>query len=53
MDPLVSVDQNAPVKDVFDLVDKYNLLSLAVVDEQGVLTGTVTVDDVVTALRAA
>lgn len=53
MDPLISVDQNAPVKDVFDLVDKYNLLSLAVVDEQGVLAGSVTVDDVVTALRTA
>jgi CBS domain-containing protein/sporulation protein YlmC with PRC-barrel domain len=53
MDPLVSVDQNAPAKDVFDLVDKYNLLSLAVVDEQGALAGAVTVDDVVTALRAA
>lgn len=53
MDPLVSVDQNAPTKDVFELVDKYNLLSLAVVDEQGVLLGAVTVDDVVTALREA
>ena len=53
MDPLISVDQDASMKDVFDLVDKYNLLSLAVVDEQGVLQGTVTVDDVVAALRAA
>lgn len=51
MGPLISVDQNAPVKDVIDLVDKYNLLSLPVVDEQGHLAGVVTVDDVVTALH--
>jgi magnesium transporter len=53
MDPLISIDQDASTKDVFDLVDKYNLLSLAVVDELGVLIGAVTIDDVVTALRAA
>jgi len=51
LEPLISVDQNAPQKDVIDLIDKYNLLSLAVVDDQGQLVGTVTVDDVVTALH--
>jgi flagellar motility protein MotE (MotC chaperone)/sporulation protein YlmC with PRC-barrel domain len=39
--------------EVFELFDKYNLRSLAVVDEQGHPIGAITVDDVVSALRGA
>ena len=49
-EPLLSLAQESPEKDVIDLFDKYNLLALAVVDEQSHLVGTVTVDDVVTVL---
>jgi magnesium transporter len=36
---------------VAELFDKYNLLSLPVVDEDGKLVGTITVDDIVSVLR--
>jgi CBS domain-containing protein/sporulation protein YlmC with PRC-barrel domain len=49
--PVVSVPQDAPERDVVELFDKYNLLSLAVVDEQQRLVGTVTVDDVISVLH--
>jgi len=32
-------------------VDKYNLMTLPVVDESGVLVGAVTADDVISMLR--
>jgi len=45
----------APVDETQDriteLFDKYNLLSLPVVDEDGVLEGVITADDVITVLR--
>ncbi len=50
-EPVLSVPQVEPEKDVIDLFDKYNLLALAVVDEQKRLVGTVTVDDVITVLN--
>ena len=50
-EPLVCVPQSAPEKDVIGLVDKYNLLSLPVVDEQQHLVGAVTVDDVIRVLH--
>ena len=37
---------------VTELVDKYNLLALPVVDEEGKLTGVITADDIITVLRA-
>jgi CBS domain-containing protein len=36
---------------VFELFDKYNLLSLPVVDEDGRLAGVITADDIISALR--
>ena len=46
-DPVVSVNTEADQKEVFELFDKYNLRTLAVVDEKGCPLGVITVDDVV------
>ncbi len=51
-EPLVWVPADARDKEVFQLFDKYNLRSLAVVDGSGRPIGVITVDDVVTRLRA-
>ena len=48
MEPLLSVPPDARDKEVFELFDKYNLHSLAVVDEEGRPIGAIEVDDVVT-----
>jgi len=48
----VSVPPEEEEKEVFELFDKYNLHSLAVVDEAGHAIGVITVDDVVTRLRS-
>jgi Mg/Co/Ni transporter MgtE len=50
-EPLLSVPSAAPEDEVVGIIDKYNLLTLPVVDEEGVLIGVVTVDDVVSLLR--
>jgi len=50
-EPLVSVASETGDKEVFELFDKYNLRSLAVVDQSGHPIGAITVDDVVTRLR--
>jgi Mg/Co/Ni transporter MgtE len=52
-EPILSVRPEAEEREVFELFDKYNLRSLAVVDEEGRPIGTITVDDVVTRLRGA
>ncbi len=52
VEPLVSVTPDAREKEVFELIDKYNLRSLAVVDAAGRPIGAITVDDVITRLRA-
>ncbi len=49
--PLISIEEEATETDVIEMFDKYNLLSLAVVDDQMHLTGVVTVDDVVSILH--
>jgi magnesium transporter len=49
-EPLVSVKADADEKEVFELFDKYNLRSLAVVDAEDRPIGSITVDDVVTRL---
>jgi Mg/Co/Ni transporter MgtE len=36
---------------VAELFDKYNLLSLPVVDEDGKLAGVITADDIISVLR--
>jgi flagellar motility protein MotE (MotC chaperone)/sporulation protein YlmC with PRC-barrel domain len=51
-EPLVSVHAGAGEKDVAELFDKYNLLTLAVVDDEGKLTGVITSDDVISLLRS-
>jgi CBS domain-containing protein len=50
-EPLVSCKENARDKEVAELFDKYNLLSLPVVDEHGSLAGVITADDVIAMLR--
>src|SRR5579863_1511489 len=51
-EPLLSVRADAKDKEVFELFDKYNLRSLAVVDDANCPIGTIAVDDVVSRLRA-
>ncbi|HYG99450.1 MAG TPA: CBS domain-containing protein [Terriglobales bacterium] len=51
-DPLVSVHAGASEKDVAETFDKYNLLTLPVVDDEGKLTGVITADDVISLLRS-
>lgn len=50
-DPLLAVDSEEHQDRVTEMFDKYNLLSLPVVDEHGKLVGVITVDDVVALLR--
>jgi magnesium transporter len=50
-DPLLAVEVDAKQGRVAEIFDKYNLLSLPVVDEDGRLLGTITVDDIVSVLR--
>ena len=50
-DPIVSCAPDTPQADVAALFDKYNLITLAVVDEHGRLAGIITADDVITMLR--
>jgi len=51
-EPLLSLPTDASDKDVFELFDKYNLRSLTVVDPANVPIGAITVDDVVSRMRA-
>lgn len=51
-DPLISTRAGAREKEVAELFDKYNLLTLPVVDDDKVLTGVITSDDVISLLRA-
>ncbi len=50
--PLLSVTPDATDKEVFELFDKYNLRSLTVINELKCPVGAITVDDVVSRLRA-
>ncbi|MFZ0520523.1 MAG: CBS domain-containing protein [Candidatus Acidiferrales bacterium] len=51
-EPLLSVAPNAHDKEVFEIFDKYNLRGLTVVDGENHPIGTITVDDVVSRMRA-
>ncbi len=51
-EPPISCHAGASEKQVAELFDKYNLLMLPVVDDQGVLTGVITADDVISLLRS-
>jgi magnesium transporter len=51
-EPLISTHAGANEKEVAELFDKYNLMTLPVVDERKKLTGVITSDDVISLLRA-
>jgi magnesium transporter len=51
-EPLISCHQETKEDEVAELFDKYNLLTLPVVDDQKMLVGVVTADDVIGFLRA-
>jgi magnesium transporter len=51
-EPLISCHAGAGEKKVAELFDKYNLLTLPVVDDQNKLTGVITSDDIISLLRA-
>jgi sporulation protein YlmC with PRC-barrel domain/CBS domain-containing protein len=51
-EPLIFSPQGASENEVAELFDKYNLLTLPVVDEHNKLTGIITSDDVISMLRA-
>jgi len=50
-DNMVEVQVTEKQDRVTEIFDKYNLLTLAVVDEDGKLAGVITADDVITVLR--
>ncbi len=50
-EPYVACAADTPQDEVAALFDKYNLITLAVVDEHGRLAGIITADDVITMLR--
>jgi len=51
-EPLLSVKPEMRDKDIFELFDKYNLRSLVVVNDRNCPIGAITVDDVVSRMRA-
>lgn len=51
VDDIVSVPMGEQAERAIEIVDKYNLLALAVVDESGKLVGAITADDVISELR--
>ncbi len=50
-EPYIACERDTPDDEVAALFDKYNLITLAVVDEHGRLAGIITADDVITMLR--
>jgi len=51
-EPLVSTHEAASDNEVAELFDKYNLVTLPVIDDHNKLVGVVTSDDVITMLRS-
>jgi CBS domain-containing protein/sporulation protein YlmC with PRC-barrel domain len=51
-EPLISCSPEADEREVAEIFDKYNLLTLPVVDENGAVTGVITADDVIAILRS-
>jgi magnesium transporter len=51
-EPLIYTNEEAKEKDFAELFDKYNLLTLPVVDDNKKLTGVITSDDIISLLRA-
>jgi sporulation protein YlmC with PRC-barrel domain/CBS domain-containing protein len=50
-EPYIACAPDTPQNEVAALFDKYNLITLAVVDEHGRMSGIITADDVITMLR--
>ena len=50
-DPLISTKANVKQDRVTELFDKYNLLALPVLEDDGSLAGVITADDVISVLR--
>jgi magnesium transporter len=50
-EPYIACARDTPQDEVAALFDKYNLITLAVVDEHGRIAGIITADDVITMLR--
>ncbi|HEX4136268.1 MAG TPA: CBS domain-containing protein [Bryobacteraceae bacterium] len=50
-DPLISTRADEKQERIMELFDKYNLLALPVVDDDGSLAGVITADDVISVLR--
>jgi len=48
---IISVDVNTPSEEIANLMDKYDLVALPVVDPIGRLVGRITIDDVVDVIR--
>lgn len=48
---LISTKVDTPIEDVVQLIEKYNLVSVPVIDSIGRLLGQITVDDVIDELR--
>ena len=51
-EPLISTQRETSDNEVAELFDKYNLVTLPVIDDHNKLVGVVTSDDVITMLRA-
>ncbi len=51
-EPLIYCPENAKEKEFAELFDKYNLLTLPVIDSKNQLLGVITPDDVINMLRA-
>jgi magnesium transporter len=51
-EPLISCPENAKEKEFAELFDKYNLLTLPVIDQHNHLRGVITPDDVINMLRS-
>lgn len=51
-EPLISTQEDAKEKEFAELFDKYNLLTLPVIDQRNHLMGVITPDDVINMLRA-
>jgi Mg/Co/Ni transporter MgtE len=51
-EPLTLAHEGVAENEVAELFDKYNLVTLPVVDEHNKLTGVITSDDVISMLRA-
>ena len=50
-EPVIHASVEDKAKKVIELVDKYNLMTLPVLDDEGRLAGVVTADDIISVLR--